>query len=313
MQAYISRTGKLRPSTCAAIKRHVEVTFETWADLPLISINAKMCRERYRELVTKGLRGNRPQGSPGQANQAFTILGALLAFAALEYLRKDDTAIFSRAPVDALKNHYIRLKERTRRIQDHKVGEVWSALTEWRAQTVRAEVLTGIELIRFLLLTVLRMGEASSLKWSQVELEHAYYHIPKPKNSNPVYLPLSTQALELLMERPRTSEYVFPSWSKSGHIVDPRDVLIKVSKVAGNTISPHDLRRSFTNVALRECRIDKYRVDLLTNHVLGDFTSKHYTDTTHLQWLKPEIQMVADYLDQQAASATGANVIPMRT
>jgi hypothetical protein len=37
-------------------------------------------------------------------------------------------------------------------------------------------------------------------------------------------------------------------------------------------------------------------------------TAEHYFDTTNLQWLAPEAQKIADWLDQQAAIAAGDNV-----
>jgi integrase len=306
--AYASRPGKLKPSSTKAIKRHVTTTFEAWKDKPIAAITEDMCKARYREMLTKGLRGK--QGAPGQANQGFAILGALLAYAGRQYRRADGSPLCSRAPVDALKDDRVRLKPRTTRILDHKVGAVWLALRDWRGETYNRDTASSIDLVRLLLLTGLRISEASSLKWSQVNLEDGYFHLPNPKNSNPVSMPLSTQAVELLKARPRVegSDYVFPSWGAAGHIVDPRDVMKKVSGVAGNHLSPHDLRRTFTNIALRSCRIEKFRTDLLTNHITRDVTAEHYFDTTNLQWLAPEAQLIADWLDQQAAIAAGANV-----
>ena len=123
-------------------------------------------------------------------------------------------------------------------------------------------------------------------------------------------MPLSTQAVEVLKARPKVegSPYVFPSWGAAGHIVDPRDVMKKVSTVAGNHVTPHDLRRTYTNIALRSCRIEKFRTDLLTNHITRDVTAEHYFDTSNLQWLAPEAQLIGDWLDQQATIAASANV-----
>ena len=173
--------------------------------------------------------------------------------------------------------------------------------------------MSSIDLVRFLMLTGLRISEASSLKWSQVHLEDAYFHLPNPKNSNPVSMPLSTQAVELLKARPKGDDnpYVFPSWAAAGHIKDPRDLMKKLSVVAGMHITPHALRRTYTNVALRQCRIEKFRTDLLTNHITRDVTAQHYFDTTNLQWLQPEAQKIGDHLDLEAAKVAGENVVAL--
>lgn len=306
--AYVARPGKLKESSRATIERHVTTTFESWSTKPIASITEEMCKTRYREMLTKGLRGKK--GAPGQANQAFSVLGALLAYTGRQYRRADGSPLCDRSPVDSLKDDRVRLKARTTRILDHKVGAVWLALREWRAGSYNRDTMSSIDLVRFLLLTGLRIGEASGLRWDQVHLDDAYFHLPNPKNSNPVSMPLSTQAVELLKGRLKVegNPYVFPSWGKAGHIVDPRDIMKKVSKVAGSHITPHDLRRTFTNIALRSCRIEKFRTDLLTNHITRDVTAEHYFDTTNLQWLAPEAQQIGEWLDQQALIAASVNV-----
>lgn len=155
------------------------------------------------------------------------------------------------------------------------------------------------------MLTGLRISEASELTWDRVNLNDGWFHLPNPKNGNAVTMPLSTQGVALLRGRPRTegSPYVFPSWGKAGHIVSPRDTMLKLSAVAGSKITPHDLRRTFTNVALRICRIEKFRTDLLTNHITRDVTAEHYFDTSNLQWLQLEAQKIGDWMEREAVLA----------
>ncbi len=50
--------------------------------------------------------------------------------------------------------------------------------------------------------------------------------------------------------------------------------------------------------------------ELLTNHVPKGVTARHYLETSRLQYLQPEAQQVGDWIDEQAAKASGANVIP---
>ncbi|KQM27330.1 MULTISPECIES: tyrosine-type recombinase/integrase [unclassified Sphingomonas] len=309
--AYVARPGKLKETSKAAITRHVATTFAAWKDKPVVSITEDMCRTRYREMLTKGLRGNREGGSPGQANQAFSVLGALLNYAGRQHKRADGSPLIAHNPVGILRDDKVRLKPRTARILDNKVGAAWHALTEWRATAHNRDTMSSIDLVRFLMLTGLRISEASSLKWSQVHLDDGYFHLPNPKNSNPVSMPLSTQAVELLKARPKVEDnpFVFPSWGKLGHIKDPRDLMKKLSVVAGMPITPHALRRTYTNVALRQCRIEKFRTDLLTNHITRDVSAEHYFDTTNLQWLQPEAQKIGDHLDLEAKKAAGANVV----
>jgi integrase len=302
-EAYVGRPGKLKASSKSAINRHVETTFAAWRNKPIASITEDNVRKRYREMLTKGLRGK--AGAPGQANQGFSVLRALINFASRQHRLADGTPLIQHNPVSALKDDWVRLKPRTTRVPDGKVGAVWSSLLEWRAISHNRDTASSIDLVIFLLLTGCRIGEARSLKWEQVNLDEEWFHLPDPKNHNPVWMPLSSQAKQLLLTRTKVegSNFVFPSWSRSGHIRDPRELMRKLSDVAGEKITPHDLRRTFITVGVAQCGIDYYKIELLTNHVPKGVTARHYLETSRLQYLQPETQRIADFIEQQAKAA----------
>lgn len=296
------RDRPLKDSSKAEIERHVTTTFEAWLKKPLKDINREAVTKRFNEIKTKGTTGNGP--APAQANQAFAVLHALFNYAIREYREPDGTPVLTDNPVDVLYKKWVPLKPRTSRVPDSKVGAVWSFLTHARDQAYNRDTLASIDLVMLLMLTGLRIGECCALEWSRVNLEEGWIHIPDPKNSNPVWLPLSTQAVELLKTRQRIkgSPFVFSSWGKAGHIKDPRDTMKKVSETAGTKITPHDLRRTFTTIGIANCGIDLHKVELLTNHVPKGVTARHYLETSHLQYLKPETQRISDWIEQQAAA-----------
>jgi len=302
----------LKDSSKSEIERHVTTTFEAWQHKPITGITEDDCRKRYNEILTKGLRGKAP--APGQAVQAFSVLRALINFAGRRYKRADGTPLILHNPVAVLKDDWVTLPERKTRIPESKIGPVWSALQQWRDQAYNRDTLASIDLVIFLVLTGARIGEAAALTWDRINLDEGWWHLPDPKNRNPVWLPLSTQAVQLLTTRQRVegSPFVFSSWGKAGHIKDPRDTMKKVSEVAGTKITPHDLRRTFTTFGVANCGVDLHKIELLTNHVPRGVTAKHYLETSHLQYLRPEVQRIADWIEQQAAKANGANVVPLR-
>ncbi|MGU5562634.1 tyrosine-type recombinase/integrase [Pseudomonas aeruginosa] len=296
------RDRPLKDSSKAEIERHVTTTFEAWLKKPLKDINREAVTKRFNEIKTKGTTGNGP--APAQANQAFAVLRALFNYAIREYREPDGSPVLTDNPVDVLYKKWAPLKPRTSRVPDSKVGAVWSFLTKAREQAYNRDTLASIDLVMLLMLTGLRIGECSELTWDRVNFEEGWIHIPDPKNSNPVWLPLSTQAVQLLTTRQRVkgSPFVFSSWGKAGHIKDPRDTMKKVSEVAGTKITPHDLRRTYTTIGVASVGIDLHKVELLTNHVPKGVTARHYLETSHLQYLKPETQRISDWIEQQAAA-----------
>lgn len=300
------RDRQLKDSSKAEIERHVTTTFEAWLKKPVASISREAVTKRFNEIKNHGLRGDGP--APAQANQGFSILRALMNYAIREYRKPDGSAIIADNPVEVLHKKWATIKAKTTRIPDKKVGAVWLALQQWREQAYNRDTLASIDLVTFLMLTGARIGEASALTWDRVNLDECWWHIPDPKNSNPVWLPLSSQAVELLKTRQRVkgSPFVFASWGKCGHIRDPRDTMKNLSEVAGLHLSPHDLRRTFTTIGIANCGIDLFKVELLTNHVPKSVTERHYLETQKLQYLLPQVQQIADWMEAQAVAAKAA-------
>jgi integrase len=317
--AYVERPTKLKESSKREINRHVDTVFAAWKDKPITSISEADCLKRYREMATKGLRGKGP--APGQANLSFTTLRALINFAMRQYKRTDGSPIIQHNPVEVLRDEWIQLQPRTRDIETKDVGAVWNKLTEMRDDPFNRDALAGIDLAMFLLLTGTRRMEGATLEWKNVNLDEAWFHLPDPKNRNPIWCPLSSQAVELLKRRkPADSEksaspYVFPSRSKAGHIMDTRAPLEAISKLVNYPLSCHDLRRTYVSVGVAVCGIDLYKMELLTNHVPKGVTAKHYLKTSRLQYLLPEVQRIGDWIEEQGrvavAKANATNVVQL--
>lgn len=125
---YVARPGKLKQSSKDAIQRHLLTTLAKWKDKPIASITEDACRQQYRKMLTEGLRGK--GGAPGQANQAFSVLRALINFAMRRYKRANGAPLILHNPVVALKDDWIQLQPRTGRVPDNKVGAVWNALRQ---------------------------------------------------------------------------------------------------------------------------------------------------------------------------------------
>jgi integrase len=113
-------------------------------------------------------------------------------------------------------------------------------------------------IIRLLLLTGARKGEALSARWEDIDLKNGIWtklgSTTKQKSDH--VAPLSAPALQLLneiraqqagMRRP-LGTFVFPADSESGHTVDIKGFWGKLRRDAGITnLRMHDLRHSFAS------------------------------------------------------------------
>lgn len=318
--AYMARTGKMRESTKVEMNRHVDKVFAYWRDKPIASITEADVRKRHKEMCARGLDG-RP--APGQAQISLVTLRTLVNFANRRFKRADGSPLIPHNPVHTMKDDWVAFEPRTRHVELDKVGAVWNRLTELRANARDALALAGVDLVRFLMVTGARKGEVGSLRFDQVHLEddaaNCWWHLPNPKNGNPVWLPLSRQAADIIRERRKLTEgdYVFPSTSKSGFISDARAPLAQISKIenvasdGSGQVSSHDLRRTFVTTGFSACGIDLFKLELLTNHVPQGVTARHYLQTSRLQYLYPEAQAISDWIEQQAAIAAGDNVVAL--
>lgn len=276
----------LKDTSKRAITQTVSATFASmgWTDKPLASITRSMVDEGFIEMRER---------APGHANHAFGILRALFNYAIRQYTNDDKTPIFKDNPVRILHRKWAKLQPRTERVPDDRLAAVWKHLQDARQGAHNGHTGSSIDLVAFLLLTGARLSEATKLTWDRVDLDKGTWHLPDLKNGNKVWLPLSRQALELLRSRPTKEGYVFASWG-GRHIKDPRDTMASLSKVAGEHLSPHSLRRTFTHVGAWLCRIDIQKIELLTNHIPQSVTARHYLETEHLEYLDSEVQQIAN-------------------
>jgi len=102
--------------------------------------------------------------------------------------------------------------------------------------------------IRLLMFTGARRGEILSLKWNNIDLEQGVAHLPDSKTGFKV-LQLPSPAVAVLESLPQISEYIFPSSSSVGHMVNIKDAWGDVLQQSGLTgWRIHDLRHAFASM-----------------------------------------------------------------
>jgi integrase len=97
------------------------------------------------------------------------------------------------------------------------------------------------------LLTGARKSELLKARWDDVDFERDELRIPKPKQGKPHVYPLSTRAIEVLMQMPRFRDnpYVIPGDRPGAHFINISKPWNRVRARSGlQDVRLHDLRRS---------------------------------------------------------------------
>jgi integrase len=218
---------KLRPQTIANYSGVTKRCLTDWLDKPVTAITKDMIQERHQQLTRTSRQGT---SGEAQANQSMRILKTLLNFAANNYETSDGQPLITVNPVSRLSQNRSWHIENRRRliIPDDKLGDFYRAAMALKQKTLR-------DYLILLLLTGLRRNEAATLRWSDIDFEARTITISpdRTKNKHQHCLPLTDFLMQLLCQRKRRGEYVFPSRLKEGHIVQPRHALAHIVKNCG--------------------------------------------------------------------------------
>lgn len=295
-----TRHGPLRPASKRDIERHMTTNLADWLDEPVSTITRDKCLAKYDELSER---------APGQATQCLINLRALLNWARETHSNGDDYPLLPFNPVARM----FKLRKpnpeapRDRRIPTDKIGAVWNMLEKRRAAAHTPDERTAIDFVQCLLLTGCRKTELATLTWDRVHFNLGTFVIPKEiaKNHNGLTFPLTPMLRELLQRRPRVegNPHVFATRGKKNpHIGDPRAAMDAVSEVAGMHLSPHDVRRTFDDIA-KLCKVGEDERWKLLNHLPTDVHRKHYANSITVKALAEAVGSMHDWIKAEAEKA----------
>jgi len=262
----------IQPRTRRDYKSKLEGCLGDWLDMPLEAIDKHMVERRHKEIS---------QRAPQQSNYTFRLLRTIINYAVIKH---EDTICIPVNPVRRLSDlrAWNREVPRERRVPLRKLKAWFDAVLALESSCVRDYLL-------LLLMTGFRHSEAACLRWEQsrsspthgyLDFEARIIKLPCTKNGKPHYLPMSGFLQVLLLERyrERITDYVFPAgrWSNKNKPFDnPYKSIEKVITTCGIKFSPHDLRRTFLDIA-EDAGLDELTQKRLVNHTLSDVTGRHY-------------------------------------
>jgi integrase len=165
------------------------------------------------------------------ANRSIELLGRLYGWAARTEVY---TGVDPTAHVDLFPE-----RERQRFLSEDELGRMWAALKKEKNRNLR-------DFVTIALLCGARRSDIQAMRWADIDLDHAVWRVPMPKNSIPYEIPLPDRVISVLKTRSKSSDFVFAGSGASGHLVEPKRGWGKLLERAGITnFTFHDCRRTY--------------------------------------------------------------------
>jgi integrase len=191
---------------------------------------------------------------------------------------------------------------RARVLDDHEIRRLWAATADGQQFS---------NMIRFLLLTTARRGEAAAMTWDEVTGNIWTLPASRSKTKAEIVRPLSRSAQAILAAQPRTElPWIFAPTGRGPlqSFTEPKAKLDAACGVRDWRI--HDLRRSARSL-LSRANISVDTAERCLGHVVSGVRGV-YDRHDHIEQMTHAFEALASLINQIVASPTGADVIALR-
>ena len=149
--------------------------------------------------------------------------------------------------------------------------------------------------------TLLRPGEYCQMKWEWVDFENRIIQVPAEvmKMKRPHTVPISTQLMVLLQNRPRVSEYVFPATQGKQNqpfSENATSLFLRRHGMQGRLV-PHGIR-AIGRSWMFDNGIDFDVAELCLAHTIGNQTVRAYLRSDRLDERRTAMQSWCDFVEQ---------------
>jgi integrase len=247
-ERHLRRNYRPRPLREAERMLRVHV-LPAWRDRTIDSIT----RRDVRDMLDKIIDG----GAPITANRVHSLVRKFFNWAV-------EHEILATSPVNGLKPPATE-SARDRILSDGELKTLWQATTQ-------IDPVNGA-MLRLLILTGQRRGEAAGLERSEIDLAKRLWSLPKErtKNGRAHDVPLSQQAIAVIEAVPRISDrHVFSITGKApiNGFGKPKQRLDKLCGFSDWVV--HDIRRSVAS-GMARLGVGLPVIEKVLNHVSGSF------------------------------------------
>ncbi len=244
-----TKTG-LAKGTITTYDRQILQKLKDWLNISLNDITKSMISDKHKEIS---------KNSEAQANATMRALRSVWNYCRDSFLDDDEDFLIKEQPIRILnaKKDWNKVKPRTKHIEEEYLGMYLKTLLNYvdRSSHMQAPHSNNArDIMLIFIFTGVRLNEAQSLKWSDIDLKAGRIVFKDTKNGSDYHMPTSNVLQALLEERWRLSsgkQWVFPSdlQASDDHIKDLSGSYKAIGNQANLYITPHDLRRTFGTVA----------------------------------------------------------------
>jgi len=232
-------------------------------DLPVSAIDTPLVLR-----VVKPLWGHKTE----TASRVRGRIEAILGWATVHHYRSGDNP----ARWQGLLEHALPAKAKIAKTEHHAAlpyAEVAGFMAKLRQDTSAAA-----RCLEFIVLTGVRLAEATGAAWSEIDFEARTWVIPpsRMKGGREHRVPLSDAAITVLeaMRAVRMSDFVFPGM-RHGQPVGPRTIQDLVKNLGGE-ITVHGFRSSFRDWAAERTSFPREVAEMALAHAIPDAVEAAY-------------------------------------
>ena len=245
-----SAKTSLAEGTITTYDRQILQKLKDWLDISLNDISKSMISDKHKEIS---------KHSEAQANATMRALRSVWNYCRDSFLDDNEDFLIKEQPVRILnaKKDWNKVKPRIKHVEEEYLGAYLKTLLNCvdRSSHMQAPHSNNArDIMLFFMLTGVRLNEAQSLKWSDIDLKAGKITFKDTKNGYDHEIPTSDILYAILKERWRLSagkRWVFPSalQASDDHVKDLSASYKAIDKQIDLHIRPHDLRRTFGTVA----------------------------------------------------------------
>ncbi|MBU6455242.1 MAG: tyrosine-type recombinase/integrase [Cyanobacteria bacterium REEB67] len=285
-----AESHKTKDRTKELYQQMIYKHLKDWLDLPVAEITAQMVADRYNKVADVSV------GSAGNTFRALRMLFNWLL------IRQEDLPaaeqIIVKNPVTVLhrRDLWRELKPRTKFITKKELPRWFQAVQE-------IDNPMYCDYFQFVLVTGLRLTEASKLHWADIDFDNSVFTARDTKNGSDHTLPMTDFTRQIFERRlaAKKNDFVFPAKTGTGYFRDARHWIRIVKQrtqgpgQAGIEFTCHMLRKTLSNYAMDVNLTDGQRKMILNHTNRADVTEHHYT-TKDAERMREPLTRVEKYI-----------------